>query len=293
MESRKERRQRKRDDIRNASKKQRQVMEIWDDLDVLKGIRAIAGRRWKPNLIDQIHAAERRVWRHNQVRKLRREFHCTVGTYAQKYAVTLARSVWILESLDPKIAGKILHAIRRQVQRQAKRLPRPYLVTGHIDLCDLTDDLSGVKGWAFHVHLTVVLTLDSDVDKEIGFKGGKKAIKRAFPLKPDSLGGVPKPRVTRKVFDALGWDFYQDKCLQFGGVRQRVVRLDADGKRLKARKPKLTQEKERELVGFMARSKASHFTIWVGYREYKGRLIRTACNPLKGRIRPTPPMRSL
>lgn len=274
LAARKERWRLFRTEIANAPTKQRKVFKIWQLLEERKHRRCTKGNEPPPGLLNQVKAAEQRVWRHSQALLLRKQGRLALkreGRPVELYAVTLARAPWILETLDPAI----LLVIRKQVQRQAKRLPWPYVVTGIIDVGPFRDDLTGVTGWAFHAHLTIQLGIAD-------FKVGKQAIKKAFPYKPESDRGVPKPRLIVEIYDSRGWEQYQDKILQFGGVRQRIVRVDQKtGLRLDAHKPELSKQQQDELVAFMARIDFNDLAIWVGHRRYGNRVLPMPCNRSK------------
>jgi hypothetical protein len=225
-----------------------------------------------PGLIDQVEAADQRIWRTKEARKLRRKQRLELkkdpvlsrllGCHC--YAVTLLRKEWILPNLDPALLKKM----RKQVQRQAKRLVPSAVVTGVIDVCPIDDQVSGTTGWGFHVHLTIQLAAQNA-------KEGRVAIRKAFPNQPAPEHGVYRGCHVKKSYDPTNWDRYQDKLFQLDGVRQWVVRLDpSTGNRLKANKPPLTSEQLRDLVKFMALIEADDLMIWVGHRRYGDRVLK-------------------
>lgn len=274
LEGSRERRRQYRAEIGSAAELQRRVVEL---NAALFGVQVSRGTPWSPpGLLDQHHGADNRGWRLVQASRLRRGQRVELGLSRdayQVYAVTLARPEWILASLDPAILAKI----RKEVQRQTKRLPFPYVVTGVIDVCPLRDVLSGTEGWAFHVHLTVQLVVPS-------FKEGIDAIRRAYPYKSKSDRGVPRGRVVKCAFDVRGWDRYQDKLFQYGGVKLRIVRIDSwSGKRRRAIKVRLLVPQQAELAIFFAKIRADDLMIWAGHRRYGDRVVRIGCNSSKSR----------
>lgn len=165
--------------------------------------------------------------------------------------------------------------MRKIVARQAKRLRFPYIVTGVVDVCPLRDRLSGTAGWAFHVHLTIQPAAPS-------FEEGREAIRQAFPYKSDSDRGVPRGRMVKVAHDVHGLDRYQDKLFQYGGVKQRVVRIDAwSGRRRRAIKVKLRVPQAVEIAEFFAQIRADDLMIWVGHRRYGDRLVPMGRNRSK------------
>lgn len=234
-----------------------------------------------PGLIDQVECSRQRRWRSKQARKLRGNLRrkleadpaLSKGLTRHTYAVTLLRKEWIRPSLEPKI----LLIIRRQVQRQAKRLGELAVITGVIDVCPIRDEVSGTKGWGFHVHLTIQIAVEDA-------KAGRRAIRKAFPNKAAPAHGVYRGRHVKKCYDPSGWDHYQDKLFQLDGVRQWVVRPNPKtGKRLKAHKPPLTVAQQEQLVKFMAAVRADELMIWVRHRRYGDRVLPIACNPPKSK----------
>jgi hypothetical protein len=225
-----------------------------------------------PGMLDQKLAAAERRWRYKKCRQVRAAQRFPAPGPKIRgftYAVTLVKASWIRPDLDPAIIVKV----RKEVQRQAKRISMDAVVTGMIDICPLDDRKSGVRGWSHHVHLTVrVVTPNYDA--------GKQAIKKAFPFREDDAGGVPRPIDIRHAYYPRGWDHYSDKLLQWGGIRQRVVRVDpATGRRQKASKPPLTVQQSAEWAVFISKIQPSDLMIWVGYRRYGNRLVKIGCNP--------------
>ncbi len=256
---RQERRREYKVDTENAPALQRQVIELYSALFEPVVSR---GQSWRPEgLLDQLHAAEKRNWQRRWAMTLRRsqlrELGLQRGQY-QKYAVTLARPEWILHDLDPCILPKI----RKQVQRQAKRLSLPYVVTAIVDVCPLRDVLSGTEGWAFHVHLTIQLAVS---DYEVG----KVAIKKAFPYESNSSRGVPRARVIEPAFDARGWDGYQSKLFVYGKVKTRIVYVADWSRQLrqKSRKRPMRVPLAVELATFFSEIRADDLMIWVRHRR--------------------------
>lgn len=268
-EERRERRQQYRADLRKADELQERVVQLY-----AATFGAVVSRwnPWQPpGLLDQHHGARMRAWRLREALRLRRaqrrKMKLRQGDY-HKYAVTLARPEWIRNELDPAILPKI----RKEVQRQTKRLEFPYVVTGIIDVCPIRDVLSGTEGWAFHLHLTIQLAVSD-------FATGKEAIRKAYPYKNNSDRGVPRGKVVKRAFDVRGWDGYQDKLFQYGGVKLRVVRVDSwSGKRRRAVKKRLLVPQKVELVMFFAQIRADDLMIWVGHRRYGDRIVPMGCN---------------
>jgi hypothetical protein len=268
-EQRTERRREYRAERDEAAARQRQVTELYA---ALFGPVFHRGQRWKPQgLLDQLYAAGERDWHRRWTLHLRLEQRRTLGLKRgqyQKYAVTLARPVWIRKNLKKEI----LEVIRKQVQRQAKRLKLPFVVTGIIDVCPLRDVLSGTEGWAFHVHLTIQLAVSS-------YQAGKEAIREAFPYKSSSRKGVPRARVIEPAYDARGWDGYQTTEFVWGKVKTRTagVRRSGTGRlvRRKAVKRTMSRALARELAVFFSEIRADNLMIWVRHHRYQGRLQPT------------------
>lgn len=229
-----------------------------------------------PGALDQKLAVAERLWRHGQTAALRRGYKSRMGSRPyQRFAVTLASPKWIEKEL-PEDPRSYLSKMRKGLQRQAKKLPQPSLVYGTIDLADLNDKKSGVRGWAFHSHLTMLVPTSSSLK-------GREAVRRAFPYQSDSAKGVPRPRLVRHAFDLKNWDRYQDKAFQFGGVRQRVVKVGPDDKRAQTRKPPLRLGKKVQLARFMAEITPADLMIWVGHRRYNDKVTPMPCH--RGRAR--------
>jgi hypothetical protein len=229
-----------------------------------------------PGMLDQHRAVEERWWRPITASNLRRRHRIAMKAARQRtivYTATFAKPEWIIPTLDPVVVKPLLVKIRKYVQRQAKRLPFNFVVTGDIDFCPLRDVPSGVEGWAFHVHLTIQVAVSP-------MSPGKKAIEAAFPYKSDAARGVSRASVVVEAYDPIGFDRYQDKIYQFGAMRQRIVRVHSVlGERVWAQKVPLTFRQQVELAGLMAVISHSDLMIWVGYRRYGDRLLKIACHP--------------
>lgn len=272
--ARKERRRKWRAQIGGAREQQKAIDELLS-VEAKRPRRRPAHVPPDITLANQILAAEERVWRSTWARKLRRDgrYHWTANHPEAKwpdfrsYAATFAKPEWIVPVLDPKV----LPDIRKQVQRQAKRLAPGHVVTGVIDFCWFRDDVVEVQGWAFHVHLTIQL-VGAEKDPHL------RTIKKAFPYKKAPERGVAKARVVVAAYDAPGWDHYQDKVFQAGAIRQRIVRQDLFGGRCKTHKPPQTKEQQLEVARFFQKIRASDLMIWVGHRRYGHQLRRMPCH---------------
>ena len=231
------------------------------------------------NLANQILAAEERIWRSTWAMKLRRhgrrkwiEGHPNVQWKDFRiYAATFAKAEWIV----PALSQTKLPVIRKQIQRQAKRLSTGYIVTGVIDVCWFRDDIAGVRGWSFHVHLTIQLP---GTDEPLHIV----EIQNAFPYRSAPAAGVSRASEIVRAYDPQGWDHYQDKLFQLTGIRQRITRPDPfGGKRLKTHKPPLTRQQQSEVARFFRQVRASDLMIWVGYRRYGNQVREMAVSPIK------------
>lgn len=275
--ARQERRRKWREQIGQALEQQKVI----DELLAVDEKQPRRRRRQEPpdiTLANQVLAAEERVWRSNWARKLRRDGRYlwianhpeARWTEFRSYAATFARPEWIVPALDPKM----LPEIRKQVQRQAKRLLPGHVVTGVIDFCWFRDDVVDAHGWAFHVHLTIQLV---GTEKSAHLR----SIKKAFPYKKVPERGVAKARVVVRAHDAHGWDHYQDKVFQAGAIRQRIVRQDLFGGRCRTHKPPQAKEQQLEVARFFQNIRASDLMIWVGHRRYGHQVRRMPCHRSK------------
>jgi hypothetical protein len=232
-----------------------------------------------PRLVDQVYAANERRWRVRWTRKLRRDHQFPPGQAKRtvyRYAVTVIRRDWIVPHLDPRLPS----VIKKQIARQANRLKLDNVVTGMVDVCPGEDHKTGTSGWAHHGHLTIQLVVDS-------YEAGLAEIRRVFPYGPDEERGICHGLHVARIYDAMGWDRYQDKLLQLGGVRRRIVESNAEtGERLPSRKPPLRRAEQIELLQFMSALRADDLMIWVRYRRYNDRVLPTTCNRSKWQNRP-------
>ena len=274
LKNRLQRRRAWKDTIEAAPQRQIQVLAMLEKAGVDIPRSGLGRQIAPPGLSNQLHATEERVWRVTIAAQLRRAKKVEIraqGLQCFTFAATFARPQWIRATLDPQV----LPEIRRFIQRQTKRLIGPYFVSGCIDVCPMRDESSGIRGWAFHVHLTILLGADEEAS-------GFADIRKAYPYKSDRERGVPQARKVVLAYDPRGWDRYQDKLFQWGGVVQRITYVDpVSGNRRDTHQPPMTVAQKLEFARFMTQVNANDLMIWVGHRRYGDRVLEMPRNRSK------------
>ena len=218
-----------------------------------------------PGLLDVRTALEWAEWRGRQARRILRTFKrgASRGSTVWKLAVTLENGKWVIG--EDQLTSTCVTELRKQVQRAAKRIKPPFMLTGMVDLAPVRDSGTGLRAWSLHLHLTVFVEAPTS-------DAAKASIHAAFPYKEDQEKGVLRPVYVDEIYDLKGWDNYQNKAFRLDGITQRIVRRDPDGKRRETDKRPLTRAQRATVAGFYSRVNPDSLMVWLGHRRYGRRL---------------------